>query len=327
MILAAQDRVRLYSSPDLKSWEYESSFGKNAGAHGGVWECPDLFPLQAEGDSAKEKWVMLVNVNPGGPNGGSATQYFIGDFDGHSFTPDTKTTKWADYGKDNYAGVTWSDIPEEDGRRIYLGWMSNWEYAENVPTYHWRNSMTLPRTVKLKNENGDYQLRFSPVKELQTLRTEKTVIKKKLISGSEKLTKAHSIPAEIKLEFTLNKKSQFGSASKFGMRLSNGSNEELLVGYNEATEQLYIDRRKSGKTKFAETFPTVQRAPLKVDNKLSMRIYVDKASVELFVNDGERVMTSIVFPNQVYDSFDLFAENGSVYLESAKVHQLSSIWK
>ena len=127
MILAAHDRVMIYSSPDLKSWSFESQFGEKAGAHGGVWECPDLFPLKISGQH-QIKWVMLVSINPGGPNGGSATQYFTGEFDGHNFVPDNTDEKWIDWGPDNYAGSTWSEIPLTDGRRIFLGWMSNWQY-------------------------------------------------------------------------------------------------------------------------------------------------------------------------------------------------------
>ncbi len=148
MILAVHDRVNLFSSADLKSWSFESEFGVDAGAHGGVWECPDLFPLKVEG-STDTKWVMLVSINPGGPNGGSATQYFTGKFDGNKFIADENTSKWIDWGTDNYAGVTWSGIPETDGRRLFLGWMSNWNYATVVPTTTWRSAMTIPRELSL----------------------------------------------------------------------------------------------------------------------------------------------------------------------------------
>ena len=130
--MAVHDRVHIYSSPDMKNWTFESEFGTGFGAHGGVWECPDLFPLKIEGLKI-QKWVMLVSINPGGPNSGSATQYFTGEFDGHKFLPDDTNAKWVDWGRDNYAGVTWSNIPEKDGRRIFIGWMSDWEYATVVP--------------------------------------------------------------------------------------------------------------------------------------------------------------------------------------------------
>lgn len=127
LIMAVNDRVHIYSSSDIKVWTFESEFGKGIGAHGGVWECPDLFPLKVEGTDIT-KWVMLVSINPGGPNGGSATQYFTGNFDGHKFVPDETNIRWIDWGRDNYAGVTWSNIPESDGRRILIGWMSSWQF-------------------------------------------------------------------------------------------------------------------------------------------------------------------------------------------------------
>ena len=152
VVLAAGDHIMLYNSPNLKDWTYLSSFGKDLGAHGGVWECPDLFPLKVQG-TTQEKWVLIQNMNPGGPNGGSAAQYFIGDFNGKSFILDAQLTGdlplWLDHGRDNYAGVTWSDVPAADGRRLFIGWMSNWDYAQVVPTKSWRSAMTLPRQLVL----------------------------------------------------------------------------------------------------------------------------------------------------------------------------------
>ena len=139
MTLATKDRITFYSSPNLKKWTKESEFGEKLGAHGGVWECPDLFPLELEG---KTHWVLLVSINPGGPNGGSATQYFTGDFDGKTFKPDAEKQKWMDYGTDNYAGVTFSNT---GARKVLMGWMNNWNYANVVPTKAWRGATTLPR--------------------------------------------------------------------------------------------------------------------------------------------------------------------------------------
>ena len=126
----------IFSSTDLKQWKYSSSFGRGEGAQNGVWECPDLFKLNVDG-SDQEKWVMICSINPGGPFGGSATQYFVGDYDGKTFTPDRDAdgnvpTKWMDFGKDHYATVSWSDAPS--GRRSIIAWMSNWQYADVVPT-------------------------------------------------------------------------------------------------------------------------------------------------------------------------------------------------
>ena len=153
MILVAGDHAELYGSLDLKSWNKLSDFGKEYGAHGGVWECPDLFELTVEGESTS-KWVMIININPGAPNGGSGTQYFVGDFDGKKFTCDTEKTKtsWIDYGPDNYAGITWANAP--DDKKILIGWMSNWAYAQVVPTSPWRSATTIPRELSLVRINN-----------------------------------------------------------------------------------------------------------------------------------------------------------------------------
>lgn len=327
MILAAQDRVMLYGSPNLKDWEYLSEFGENSGAHGGVWECPDLFALDVEGKQDARKWVMLLSINPGGPNGGSSTQYFVGDFDGKEFNWEEEKTKWIDWGKDNYAGVTWSDIPEEDGRRIFIGWMSNWEYANIVPTKQWRNSMTLPRKITLTENNGDYRLLFTPVKEVQKLRAEKMAdIQDKLVTEKEPFKQDISVPAEIISRFTLKENSQFGKASEFGFAFSNSKGEEKVITYNTAEQKLVINRKKSGLTEFSEKFPVLQDAPLKSDGSLNLHIFVDKASVEIYADNGERVMSSIMFPSEDYNQNKAFTIAGNVYIESMEIYELNSIW-
>jgi|AntRauTorckE6833_2_1112554.scaffolds.fasta_scaffold10188_3 fructan beta-fructosidase len=327
MILAAQDRVRLYGSPDLKNWEYLSEFGKNSGAHGGVWECPDLFALDVNGDSGQQKWVMLLSINPGGPNGGSATQYFVGDFDGKEFTWDEEETKWIDWGKDNYAGVTWSDIPKEDGRRIFMGWMSNWQYANIVPTQRWRNAMTLPRKVTLTEKEDGYKLIFRPVKEIDKLRNKKNLdIREKLVTEKEPFTHEIAVPSEIIAEFTLKEDSQFGKASEYGFIFSNTRGEEKVVAYNTEDQKLKIDRSQSGLTGFSEDFPVIQEAPLNAKGSLKLHIYLDKASVEIYADDGKLVMTSIMFPAEDYNKIKAFSKNGNVYIESIEIFDLKSSW-
>ena len=327
MILAAQDRVMLYGSPNLKDWEYLSEFGENAGAHGGVWECPDLFALDVEGKNDLQKWVMLLSINPGGPNGGSATQYFVGDFNGKKFTWEEEETKWIDWGKDNYAGVTWSDIPEDDGRRIFIGWMSNWQYANIVPTTHWRNTMTLPRKVALTEKNGDYNLLFTPVNEVQKLRAEKTLsIQEKLVTEKEPFKQEINVPSEIIAMFTLKEDSQFGKASEFGFVFSNSKGEEKVITYNTLEQKLVINRKNSGLTDFSEEFPVLQQAPLKINGSLKLHMYLDKASVEIYANEGERVMSSIMFPSEDYNQIKAFSIAGNVYIESMEIYELNSIW-
>ena len=151
-------KVSIYKSLDLVTWQRLSDFGP-AAATKGVWECPDLFPLMFDG---KEYWVLLVSLNPGGLYG-SGTQYFIGDFDGTTFTPlhSTDEALWLDYGKDNYAGVTFNNEP--NGKRIFIGWMANWENVKEHPETSWTNAMTIPRELGLAKYNNEIILTQQPM--------------------------------------------------------------------------------------------------------------------------------------------------------------------
>ena len=234
MVFAAYDHIKVYGSSDLKGWYHLSDFGAGLGAHGGVWECPDLFPLVDE-ESGEKKWVLLVSINPGGPNGGSATQYFIGDFDGRKFIPDSQydseEATWLDHGRDNYAGVTWSDIPESDGRRLFIGWMSNWDYAQVVPTYQWRSAMTLPRELKLHSTDNGYRLTSHPVEELQTLRKISLDMVEQDVEGEFDLSfiaKSKTLQMESFIEFNREQALVF--------RLTNKKGESCSIGYNPGRE-------------------------------------------------------------------------------------------
>lgn len=192
MILAhaLDHEMLILTSPDMKSWTLQSSFGKGLGAQGGVWECPDLFELPVAGTDEK-KWVLLCNINPDGPFGGSGTQYFVGDFDGKTFKVDAAPdgnvpTKWLDYGKDHYATVTWSAAP--DGRRVAIGWMSNWQYAADVPTMQFRSANTLPREMGLfRAPDGEVYASSAPSPELEALRGKLAAKVKKLQWGERRV--------------------------------------------------------------------------------------------------------------------------------------------
>jgi fructan beta-fructosidase len=326
MILAAHDRVQMYSSPDLKSWSFESEFGENAGAHGGVWECPDLFPLKVEG-SKVTKWVMLVSINPGGPNGGSATQYFTGSFDGHKFIPDIISEKWIDWGTDNYAGVTWSGIPEADGRKLFIGWMSNWNYATVVPTNIWRSAMTLPRELSLIAERGNYLLVSKPARELNDLSSGTTSlfagkagkdIGKDILADGLRLNQC-----ELNFEFVIGT----GFNDTLGLILENELGEKFIIGYSGIAKQVFIDRTKSGNSSFSKGFASIVKAPYEASEVLKMRMFIDAASAELFVDDGRLVMTTIFFPNKNYSKLRLFSGRENVLVEKAEFHEFASIWR
>ena len=315
MTLAVVDHIEFFSSPDLKTWTRESEFGKTAGAHGGVWECPDLFTLDYNN---KKHWVLIVNLNPGGPNSGSATQYFLGDFDGKQFTPYSTETKWLDYGPDEYAGVTWSNT---GNRRIFLGWMSNWNYGQVVPTEKWRSAMTIPRELKLTEAEGKMRVASLPVSEISTLQkaglTRNNLPPEELFDLASKFN-ATKIPCIIKLSLD--------SVKDFSFVLSNDAGEKLVIGYDMANNQYYIDRTKSGIVGFHKDFASVDKAPrfLKTSN-LDLTLVIDVSSVELFADKGLSVLTSIFFPGTPYNKITFTAPGGLAIKELAFT-ELKSAW-
>jgi fructan beta-fructosidase len=301
MSLAVKDKISFYTSPNLLDWTHESDYNPDWAAYGGVWECPDLFPLISP--DGEQKWVLLVSINPGGPNGGSATQYFIGDFDGKSFKTSQNKVKWLDHGTDNYAGVTWSNVPASDGRKIFIGWMSNWNYANVVPTQVWRSAMTSPRELTLFANGNEFLLASSPVKEMEQLRE-----KSETIEGSEMILENELV------ELVLSPKS-----ADFSISFDNASGESLLIGKND--EELFIDRTRSGLTSFHDSFASVIKAPFNEIEMKKVRILLDRSSVEVFINDGQQVMTVLVFPEQSYSR--LFLEG---FEDKNKLYYLKSIW-
>lgn len=321
MPLAVGDHLELFSSPNLKDWTKTSDFGQKDGAHGGVWECPDLFPLKTK--EGVEKWVLIQNIGRGAVNGGSGTQYFVGEFDGKTFKNDnpSSTTLWLDYGADNYAGVTWFNAP--DNRRIFIGWMSNWDdYAQTVPTKKWRSAMTVPRDLWLVNTKSGYRLYQKPVAELRKLRKKAVKIPAQSFSNTLKI-KQNSVQREICLTFDITK----STARTLGFTLSNDKGEKLDVGYDLARGVLFIDRTQSGKTDFSKVFPKRHTAPLISGGQLHLHALVDASSIEVFVGDGHIAMTEIFFPNEDFKNLQLFSEGGEARVLSGTVHALKNSWR
>ena len=321
----ALDREMLFfTSPDLKTWTLESSFGKGLGAQDGVWECPDLFELEVDGEGTK-KWVLLCNINPGGPFGGSATQYFVGDFDGKKFTVDTLAdgtvpTKWMDYGKDHYATVSFSDAP--DNRRTVIGWMSNWQYAAEVPTTQFRSANTLPRDVALfRAPDGQLYMSSKPSPEVAGLRGKLALNVRGTSVG--KTTKTYALPTanngicEIVADFDTKK------CKTFDIVLKNNADEKVVMSYDAKAHTMSFDRTQSGIVDFSRDFPSVTVAPTyQDDNKISLQIFVDRSSIELFGDNGRFVMTNLVFPNKPYSTIEVSARGGKARLENLKVYSI-----
>lgn len=293
VILAAGQEVQLYSSDNLKDWTYDSSFGLSYGNHNGVWECPDLVRLPFEG---KEKWVLILNINPGGPFGGSATQYFVGSYDGKTFKCDDlpTVTRWMDYGKDHYATVTWSNAP--DNRTVAIAWMSNWQYANSVPTKQFRSSNSVPRDLSLIRKGKEVILKSTPSKEVEALRG--NPVQFGLSTAPVELFDNARKAYELVIRFTLSKK----DGATFV--LSNESGEQVVLSYDAAVQTFSMDRRGSGNIKFSKSFAAVTTAPTRVGGKMELRLLVDSASIEAFGEDFS--MTNLVFPSSPYNTIKMY---------------------
>lgn len=323
---ALDHEMLIFTSPDMKSWTLQSSFGKGLGAQGGVWECPDLFELPVAGTDEK-KWVLLCNINPDGPFGGSGTQYFVGDFDGKTFKADTDaagnvSTKWLDYGKDHYATVTWSDAP--DGRRVALGWMSNWQYAADVPTMQFRSANTLPREMGLfRAPDGKVYASSAPSPELEALRGKLAAKVKKTTVGRK--ARSFALPSENGGICEILMDIEASKAKTVNVVFSNSQGEKVVMQYDPAAATLSFDRTQSGITDFSEGFPAVTVTPThEASGRIALRIFVDRSSMEVFGNDGEFVMTNLVFPRTPYTALSVSAEGGNAKIENLRIYSLKS---
>ena len=290
MVLASGQEMSIYSSKDLKQWKHESNFGLTYGNHSGVWECPDLMKLPVDG-TGEQKWMLICNINPGGPFGGSATQYFIGQFDGHQFVCEDQPeeTKWMDYGKDHYATVTFDNAP--DGRRVAIAWMSNWQYANQVPTMQFRSTNSILRDLSLYQYEGETYCAVRPAKEMDAARG------KKIARPTDRCEIVVTLKGDARIT------------------LSNGSKERVVLDYDADMASLDFDRRHSGQSSFSDAFPTVVTAPVHGSLR-TLRIFIDKSSIEVFDADGRLSMTNLVFPSSPYSRISVKGK------ASAKIYEI-----
>ena len=329
MALAVGDHAELFGSSNLARWHRLSRFGGGLGAHGGVWECPDLLPIAVEG-STRTRWVLIQSVNPGGPNGGSATQYFVGDFNGTTFTPDPAFVRsiaahgprWIDWGRDNYAGVAWSDLPRTDPRTIMIGWMNNWDYGQKTPTSTWRSAMTLPRELSLyRLGDGSMALRQRPVREIRALERPLVTLPARNLAGAstvavpgESVSRAH-----IELSFALPR-----HRTSVGIELSNSLGDRYTFSYDARTNAFVSDRTHSGVVDFAPGFASIDRAPRASGNRVvRMSFYIDTTSVEAFLDHGTTAMTTALFPRAPYTRLQVFAHGGPARLTSFQARAIA----
>lgn len=317
MMLAVGQEMQIYSSGNLKEWKKESSFGAMQGAHGGVWECPDLVEVAVEG-SKEKKWVLICNLNPGGPFGGSAAQYFVGSFDGKKFVNESPTQiKWLDWGKDNYATVTWSNAPA--GRCIALGWMSNWQYANNVPTTQYRSANTLARDLTLYRAGGELYLKSKPSPEIKKARAEEKKISTFEVKGNYEVA---SLLADNKGAYEIEMTIENKGTSKIDFSLMNEKGEKVAMYYDVVRKQFVMDRSASGIVGFSRDFPAVTVAPVRNTDQIHLRLFIDRSSVEAFGEEGEYVMTNLVFPAEPYNRMVFSSDKGSYIVKSMNVYRL-----
>lgn len=317
MALATGQTITFYSSEDLKEWDRLSEFGEGIGSHDGVWECPDLFTLDFNGAT---KWILIVSINPGGPNGGSATQYFIGDFDGTNFIPDNLPYPiWLDYGRDNYAGVTWSNIDESDGRRLFIGWMSNWDYANDVPQVNFRGAMTLPRELKLVHNGNHLIVANPPVEEVNSLRGEVRQIDMFTV---EETYEIENLTNENNGTFELEMNVDTGSSEYFTLELRNDKEEKIIFNFDLENGIFSVDRSLSGIVDFNNNFANKNSEAAMLKKKsYDIRLFVDKASTEIFIDNGEIVQTNIMFPTEPYNSL-VFESEGEIKINKLNIYPI-----
>ena len=340
MIVSADKEMRFYDSKNLKDWNYMSSFGEGYGVQPCQFECPDMVELPVDGDLNRKKWALIVNVNPGCYFGGSATQYFTGNFDGTKFSCDSQpnVTKWLDWGKDHYATVCFSNTGE---RTIAVPWMSNWQYCNIVPTKQFRSANALPRELSLYTQDGEIYLSAAPILEIKTLRKEKKEIPAFTVANDchiDSLLADNDGAYELALEITV------GEAEIMGFNLFNDKGEKVDIYFNLPEKRLVMDRTKSGIVDFGkksvlheievhdrrkttsinyiDDFALATWAPIKKENKYTLDVFVDKCSVEIFLNGGKVAMTNLIFPSEPYNRMCFYSKGGSFQVDSFKAYRL-----
>ena len=354
MIVSADKETRFYKSKNLKKWNYVSAFGKGLGQQPCQYECPDFFQLPVNGDEKNMKWVMTMNINPGCWFGGSATEYFVGDFDGKNFTcPDANDVKWLDWGKDHYATVTFSNT---GNRVLAITWMSNWQYANLTPFKQNRGANGLPRELKLYEKNGKYYISEDVAPEALALRKSTKELGSQTVEGEKAFAGATSgMEGAFEIEADVTADAN-GIA---GIELYNNKRERTLIYIDMKEGKVVMDRTESGLTDFGkQSVPhdielawDKQRAaegkqPARIENSINYKndfalatwaplslcqegkktfhldIFADKSSIELFVDGGRIAMTNLVFPVAPYENVKLYSQGGKAEFQNMKIHTL-----
>ncbi|QWU17999.1 levanbiose-producing levanase [Paenibacillus sophorae] len=330
MVVSGNDNVRFYTSTNLLNWTYASAFGYGAYLHGGIMECPDLFQLPVDGNAANKKWVLVLSTGAVPATHGSASEYFVGSFDGTTFTSDNPaaTVLRTEQGKDMYAAMTFDGIPAADGRRISIGWMSNWDYPFSFPTSPWNGQMSVPRELKLTDIAGTgIRLTETPVAEMDALRGAATSINNVTVTPSSANPLATVTGTAYEIDAVLELPTG-STASEFGFHLREGGGQKTVVGYKTGSSEMFVDRSSAGADGFTANFHPVQSTVLPLENgRVKMRIYVDQSSVEAFGNDGKAVFSDMIFPGSARTSLSFYTSGGDVKIVSLNAYPLDNVWR
>ncbi|WP_010677740.1 glycoside hydrolase family 32 protein [Bacillus timonensis] len=331
MVVSTNQSVSFFNSDNLIDWKFQSQFGENEGLHAAVWECPDLFQLPVDGDKNNKKWVLQVSIGDNDETNGSTAQYFIGEFDGTQFVNDNppETVLTTDFGQDFYAAQSFSDIPKDDGRKLWLGWMSNWRYPYQSPTNPWMGSMSIPRQLSLKTvEGGSIKLFQQPINEIESLRVDHTTVESIEVEGEHLLNEFSGTSFEFEAII------EWEDVEEFGIRLRQSKEEETVFGYNTLDGQLFLDRSRSGLEilldrngeffQFGTRYNTNYSSK---NNQLKIRGFVDESSIEVFVNDGEYTFTNLIYSKPTSDKIELYSKGGKINVTSLDFYHLYSTWR
>ncbi|MBD1379737.1 GH32 C-terminal domain-containing protein [Bacillus sp. IB182487] len=329
MAVSTNQSVTFYNSDNLIDWEYQSRFGDNEGSHVAVWECPDLFRLPVNGDKNNVKWLLHVSIGDNDVTNGSTAQYFIGEFDGTQFINENPPEKvlTTDFGQDFYAAQSFSNI--ENGRRIWLGWMSNWRYPYQSPTKPWMGSMSIPRELALRTiEDGSIKLFQEPINEMKRLRADAHYV------GSFKLEGNHPIEAFSGTTYEFEATIEWDQVEEFGIRLRKSEDEETVFGVNTNSEEIFLDRSNAGLETLIDRngnpfkFGTRYKTHYPVERKqIKIRGLVDESSIEIFVNKGEFVFTNLIYTKPTNAAIELYSKGGNVEVNSLHFFHLNSVWR
>jgi fructan beta-fructosidase len=320
MAVSGGPTILFFTSPNLKNWRPSGEFGFGYGENGSVLETPDLFQLPVDG-GPETRWVLTAGISSGGPAGGTGTQYFIGGFDGQVFISENPkdTVLWSDFGADYYAAQSWNDEP--NGRRLMVGWMSNWQYATDIPTSTWRGTFTVPRELSLVKTLDGIRLVQQPVSELENLRCEHWAWNEGAVTpGSNILSDLCGETLEIDAEFQIN-----SQVESFGFRVRKGEGEHTTIGYRVEDKQLFVDRTHSGQSDFNDDFACPLFTDMTPnDSVIGMHIFVDRSSLEVFGNDGLVVFSERIFPRKESLGLEIFTEGGDIVLNFLDVYELKA---